>query len=586
MAAQRSTNRSPGNSWLPLILTLFFVFLVLSLWGAVSLARSLDDQPLIANPMELIFSLASGRVPWPGGWAVFFLAAELLLLVGIVLVVVLVVRRRRRGRTRVDGSARLLASDRDLREYTPAGVKESAQRLRPGGAGETPAGHGPYFGKIKLTQTPFMSSWENMVVLIAGPRVGKSTSIAIPLIVDAPGPVIATSNKRDLTDATRLPRSQHGKIWVFDPQAIIGDEPEFWFDPLDGLTEAKADKLVEHFVASIGAEAAADPYFEPEGQALLSYLLLAAAKSGRDITAAYRWAVNYRDREPVTLLDGVNELISYRLLALYELPDRTRAGVFGTAMKLLRCLENPVILRWVVPPSRKSVPKFDPHAFVRSRDTLYLLSREGGKTAGPLVAALTQAVLDAGEEAAQRMSGARLDPPLLGVLDEVANVCRIKELPNLYSHYGSRGMVCCAILQSWKQGVEVWGEKGMSKLFSSANVRIYLGGEADDETLRKFSSLIGEHAERTYSQSRDRTGHTSTTASTQMRPIFTVADLAAFPRGRGVVFASGAPATLIETVPWMARENAAAIRESIARYDPSHHDTAAPVVAKPLEGTP
>ena len=32
--------------------------------------------------------------------------------------------------------------------------------------------------------------------------------------------------------------------------------------------------------------------------------------------------------------------------------------------------------------------------------------------------------------------------------------------PNLYSHYGSRGIVLMTILQSWSQGVEVWGEPG------------------------------------------------------------------------------------------------------------------------------
>ena len=54
---------------------------------------------------------------------------------------------------------------------------------------------------------------------------------------------------------------------------------------------------------------------------------------------------------------------------------------------------------------------------------------------------------------------------MVGVLDEAANVCRWRELPNLYSHYGSRGIVLMTILQSWSQGVEVWGRDGMRKLW-------------------------------------------------------------------------------------------------------------------------
>lgn len=585
MAAQRSANRPPNNSFLPLILVGIFACLALSLWGAVSFARALDDQPVIANPMAVVFGLLIGTVPWPGVWAVVFLVVEVLLLASLVVGAVLVVRRRRRGRTRVDDAARHLAVDRDLEPYTPAGAARSAARLRPRGAGDEMSGWGLFIGKIKRTLTAFLASWEDMIVIIAGPRVGKSTSQAIPMIVAAPGPVIATSNKRDLHDATRLSRSQRGQVWVFDPQDIIGAEPEFWFDPLAGITgPTEADVLVSHFVAVSGADAKRDAYFDPEGEALLSYLLLAAAQNDRPITDAYKWAVNSNNREPITLLGTENDLIARKLQMLYELPDKQREGVFSTAAKLMRCLEDPKILRWVVRPRRLGVRRFDPHAFVRSCDTLYLLSKEGGRTASPLVAALTQAVLDAGEALAKRSAGARLDPPLVGILDEAANVCRIKELPALYSHYGSRGMVLVTILQSWEQGAEAWGDRGMTKLWSSANVRVYLGGEADEKLLNKIAQLIGDHYKVVYSETRDRSGHSSRTGSPQPQLIFKVSDLAAFPRGRAIVLASGVPATLLETVPWMAGAHAQEIQRSLERYDPAFREHPIdPVLATPLE---
>ncbi|WP_405065130.1 TraM recognition domain-containing protein [Kribbella sp. NBC_01510] len=43
---------------------------------------------------------------------------------------------------------------------------------------------------------------------------------------------------------------------------------------------------------------------------------------------------------------------------------------------------------------------------------------------------------------------------MIGVLDEAANVCRWKDLPDLYSHYGSREIVLTTILQSWAHGSE------------------------------------------------------------------------------------------------------------------------------------
>jgi hypothetical protein len=62
----------------------------------------------------------------------------------------------------------------------------------------------------------------------------------------------------------------------------------------------------------------------------------------------------------------------------------------------------------------------------------------------------------AAAELATTLPGGCLQVPLLGVLDVAANVCRWRGLPDLYSHYGSRGIVLMTILQSWFQGTAVW----------------------------------------------------------------------------------------------------------------------------------
>ena len=80
----------------------------------------------------------------------------------------------------------------------------------------------------------------------------------------------------------------------------------------------------------------------------------------------------------------------------------------------------------------------------------------------------------------------RMPSPLVGVLDEAANVCRWKNLPDLYSHFGSRGIVLMTILQSWAQGQECWGDHGMQKLWGSANIRVYGGGAADAAGARAY----------------------------------------------------------------------------------------------------
>ncbi len=101
------------------------------------------------------------------------------------------------------------------------------------------------------------------------------------------------------------------------------------------------------------------------------------------------------------------------------------------------------------------------------------------------------AVIEAAEDQAKHSPAGRLPIPLVAVLDEAANICRWRELPNLYSHYGSRASAW-TFLQSWSQGVDVWGETGMRKLWSSANVKVYGGGVDERDFLASLSDLIGE----------------------------------------------------------------------------------------------
>jgi type IV secretory pathway TraG/TraD family ATPase VirD4 len=220
------------------------------------------------------------------------------------------------------------------------------------------------------------------------------------------------------------------------------------------------------------------------------------------------------------------------------------------------------------------VPEFDPLAFVTSTgDTLYALSMEGRAAATSLTTALAAMVFDAGQLAASRTPSRRLPVPLLFVLDEAANVCRIRQLPDLYSHFGSRGMPVITILQSWSQGCEVFGEAGMKKLWSAANAKLYLGGVSEAGFLRDLSSVVGEHDVQRWSTSSSRNG-ASRSQSWSRESILTVADLQALDRGRAVLLTSGNPAALIATIPWMAGPDADNIRASVAFWAP-HEETVA-----------
>jgi type IV secretory pathway TraG/TraD family ATPase VirD4 len=260
------------------------------------------------------------------------------------------------------------------------------------------------------------------------------------------------------------------------------------------------------------------------------------------------------------------------LAAEINAPDKQRGGVYGTAEKVLAFLTNRHALAWVTPAGDRV--EFDAHEFVRGTGTLYSLSKEGKGSAGALVAGLTVAVTDAAEEYAKRSPGARLPVPLLAVLDEAANVCRWPELPNLYSHYGSRGICLLTMLQSWSQGVEVWGRDGMRKLWSAATIKLYGGGVSEVDFLADLSQLIGEFTQHTTSVSHAKGGG-STTHATQRERILDVADLAALPKGRAIVLAAGAPPALVRTLPWMTGPRASEVGLSLREHDPAAATTLA-----------
>ena len=518
------------------------------------------------DPLALLLGLADGRTRWPpAGTPILIVAGVVcvLIVIGFVLV------RIRRPASAADRAARLLATGRHVHPVSLRNARATAQRF-----GVEQAGL-PIARAIAGGQTLY-ATWEDMQCDIWGPRKGKSSSRAIPTLLAAPGAAFATSNKPDLYAATRSVREQHGRVWNFDPEQIAAGEADWWWNPLSYVTsDRRALELTDAFVGAYrDPDARPDPFFDPAGQELVSHLLRAAAIARRPVTQAFLWSTRPNDDEPARILqDHGLELAAASVLDHVHAPFEQRGGVFGTARQILSFLRDPDIARWVTPngPTDRR-PQLDLTAFAHSRDTLYLHSKEGQGSSAGLVTALAMALCDAAEQLARRSAGGRLAVPLVGVLDEAANICRWRQLPDLYSHYGSRGIPLLTLLQSWSQGAQVWGQTGMRKLWGASNVRVYGGGSAEQEFLSDLEKLIGEYNRLVASPSSQRSaGGASASTSWQLTPtpILTVAELAALPRDRIIVMPSGAPAVLAEPVYWWNTPQAPQIRESIATHDPA-----------------
>jgi type IV secretory pathway TraG/TraD family ATPase VirD4 len=532
------------------------------------------------DPALLAIDLGRHKLRWPAAGTPVAVGLAALVLALLAALAITILRRRTR-RTHVDRAAGVMGRGRALHRVSLKNAKATAKRF---GVDEP----GLPVGRAVGTGQPLYATWEDLQCDIWGPRTGKTTSRAVPTLLTAPGPAFATSNKPDLHGATRLLRERVGQVWNFDPERLAGGTPTWWWNPLSYVTsDRRALELTEAFVgATRHPDARTDAFFDPAGRELVSNFLRAAALDERPITQALMWTLRPNDDEPAQILSehGLELAAASVLDNIHSAPDQ-RSGVYRTGVQILSFLQDPDIAQWVVAGEHDHRPHLDLAAFAQSSDTLYLHSKEGKGSSAGLVTALAMALCDAAEQHAKRSPGGRLPVPMVGVLDEAANICRWQALPDLYSHYGSRGISLLTLLQSWSQGTQVWGDNGMRKLWGSSNVRVYGGGASEQAFLSDLEKLIGDYNRMVASPNQTRSSNGSSSSTNWQltpTPILTIAELAALPAGRTIVMPSGAPPVLAEPVPWWQTAWASEIEKSIALYaNPTPPPTAAVATAAP-----
>jgi type IV secretory pathway TraG/TraD family ATPase VirD4 len=166
-----------------------------------------------------------------------------------------------------------------------------------------------------------------------------------------------------------------------------------------------------------------------------------------------------------------------------------QSGIWSTAAGVLAVYRSEAAL------ALTDAPNFEPAAFVSSRDTVYVVaSSHHQRVAAPMIVALLEEICTAtfAEAGRRAWSNARLDPPVMYLLDEVANIAPLPALPSIVSEGGGQGLVVVACLQDLSQARQRWKEHadGFLSLFGT---KVLLRGLGDVATLKAVSDLIGDH---------------------------------------------------------------------------------------------
>ncbi|MEU8309854.1 TraM recognition domain-containing protein [Actinomadura sp. NPDC048955] len=548
-------------------------------WLGAKLAATITDGRVVHFPNPFLARIITGshRDAWPqtSTWLVVVCSAFVATLLGAP--AAWSWHRFILSRPSADDPVAALAAGARLDSLKPRQAAQRAQTLRSSLKNQDPR-HLSYddvglvLGDLKRPNDKvgpaLFASWEDTVVAFMAPRSGKTTSQSIPFVLSAPGAVIATSNKADLWAATAELREQTTgePVWLFDPQHITYQPQRWWWNPLRDLdTVEDASRLAGHFVLTVDDGSKKD-LWGPAAQDLLTALFLAAASSGRSLADVAVWLDQPGVPTPVEILQKAGfRLMASSLLGAQNGAIETRDGIYQTARTAAKALRDEEILGWVTPPGYdQALAEFTPDTFVTTRQGLFLCSKSNSPAA-PLIAALTDSCMRAGERRAERMGG-RLDPPLVVILDEAANICKIGDLPPLYSHLGSRGIVPVTILQSYEQGITVWGEQGMAALWGAATRKIIGAGVDSPRLARDISTLVGQHdvalRSVTYGQ-----GQASEQISLSRREILDPAAIRSLPPGTGLLLATGSKPALMQLRPWYLGPRAQEITSCIRRAE-------------------
>ncbi|UAL32124.1 TraM recognition domain-containing protein [Nocardioides rotundus] len=433
-----------------------------------------------------------------------------------------------------------------------------AKNLRPSLERPTPADVGYRIGTAHGQEV--WASVEDSVLLIGPPRSGKSLHIAVPFILDAPGSVVATSTRPDNLTASLRARQRIGPTAVFDPQHLAEGLPAgLRWSPIRGCQDPLTAMIRATGLASAtglssgGVEGGG--FWEGKTRSALQALLHAAAIDGRPPAELFRWTL-----DPTAAADAVAILTNSpdaaggwaeSLEAMIDADPRTRDSIWQGVSLSLSALADPRVLDAVSPGDGED---FDPEKFIQSRGTLYLLATGAGAGASAaLVAAFVEDLVEAARRVAARSPGARLDPPMALILDEIANLSPLPSLPTLMSEGGGTGITAMPVLQSLAQARDRWSENQANAIWDAAITKIVLGGASNSRDLQDLSALIGERDEFTDSVTLGDHGTRSNQRSVRRVPIMPPDRIRTLPFGTAVTLLRSAPPIITDLRAWPAR---------------------------------
>ncbi len=300
--------------------------------------------------------------------------------------------------------------------------------------------------------------WEKILV---APRESRQAAAA-QAVHDAAGPTLVVTSNAALWEQTKDARSKLGPVHLYDPTHLCDTPARLHWSPIAGCEDRRtAASRACALLTPVRPTSRLDQAVSDTAETLLRSYLHAAAIDGRTMRHVHRWSQGTQVQDAVRTLrtnpkaaPGAAGELEAALTAHPERRDMAHE-LTGRALSALLMVN----IREACTPNRTDALALD--SFVHETGTLYVLGESiedprSNPGAMPLLTALVSNVVECGRRMAERSSSGRLDPPLTLVLDDVAAVAPLPQLPELLATGADRGMPTLALLRSREQARSRW----------------------------------------------------------------------------------------------------------------------------------
>ncbi|MEU2307868.1 type IV secretory system conjugative DNA transfer family protein [Streptomyces misionensis] len=305
-------------------------------------------------------------------------------------------------------------------------------------------------------------------ILIAPADTRRRT--AVQAVRDADGPLVVVTSNPELWSETKDARAKLGPALLYDPTHRCDTPARLHWSPTAGCEDKQtALHRATALLAPVQPTARIDQAVADTAITLLRSCLHAAALENRTVRHVHRWSQGTQVQDAVRILrthpkaaaGAAGELEA----ALTAHPERRDIAqeLTGRALAAL----STVNIREACTPNRTDALALD--SFVHEGGTLYVVGEsieDPRSTPGamPLLTALVSSVVERGRRMAERSSSGRLDPPLTLVLDDIAAVAPLPELPDLLASGAEQGLATLALLRSREQARARWPHRDLPGL--------------------------------------------------------------------------------------------------------------------------